>query len=104
MQPCAISDGVTDIYPSQVLDKDLAHKGDQQYLITSHPTAADFMMGYPLVMMQDLQDIYKDVSLTSYPNVVKYIQRLRSLDSGKAVFGSYNSLPAGLHHISSKAT
>ncbi|KAK9863103.1 hypothetical protein WJX84_001686 [Apatococcus fuscideae] len=51
---------ITDVL--QVLDKDLAHKGDQQYLITSHPTAADFMMGYPLVMMQDLQDIYKDVT------------------------------------------
>ena len=55
------------------------------------------MMGYPLVM---LQDVFKDqVDLSPYPNVTSYIQRLRELPSTQRVFGKYNSLPSGLHHI-----
>lgn len=81
----------------QILNKELEHKGSQGFLITSYPTAADFMMGYPLVM---LQDVFKDqVDLSPYPHVTSYIQRLRELPSTQKVFGKYNSLPSGLHHI-----
>lgn len=79
------------------MDKELEKKGSTGYLITSKPTAADFVMGYPLVM---LQDVFKEeVDLSSYVNVTAYIQRLRELPSTKRVFGKYNALATGLHHI-----
>ncbi|KAK9825293.1 hypothetical protein WJX74_006534 [Apatococcus lobatus] len=81
----------------QILDKELKQKGSEHYLITNKPTAADIMMGYPLIM---LQDVFKDeVDLSPYPKVTSYIQRLRALSSTQKTFGEYNSLPSGLHHI-----
>ncbi len=57
------------------------------------------MMGYPLVM---LQDVFKEhVDLAAFPKVTAYIQRLRDLPSGQATFGKLNALSPGLHHISS---
>lgn len=81
----------------QILNKELETKGSQGYLITSYATAADVMMGYPLVM---LQDVFKDqVDLAPYSHVTSYIQRLRELPSTQKVFGKCNSLPSGLHRI-----
>lgn len=81
----------------QILEKDLAKQGPASYLVTSHPTAADFMMGYPLFM---IEDCFKgDVDLAAFPKVKGYIHRLRALPSAQATFGKYNDLSAGTHHV-----
>ena len=49
----------------QALEKDLAKRGNNGYLVTSHPTAADFMMGYGLIMLEEV--FPTEVDLSAFP-------------------------------------
>ena len=79
----------------QIMEKQLSSQGQQEYLVTSDITGADIMVGYALFFIKNVQADY--VSLSDFPHVLKYTERLLARPAAKAVFSKLNEVPTGSH-------